>query len=59
MIRRANLAGTDDTGKKEFLVVCELSRMGSRRVGLQFDELTAKQARATQYSGAAAYQTRK
>lgn len=38
----------DDTGKKKFLIVYELSRMGSRRVGLQFDELTAKEARATQ-----------
>lgn len=46
----------DDTGKKELLIVCELSRVGSRRVGLPFDELTAKQARATQYSGAAACQ---
>lgn len=57
MVRRANLVGTtdcDDTGEKEFLIVCELSRMGSKRVGFQFDELTAKQARATQYSGAAA-----
>lgn len=48
---RANLVSNmdrDDIGKKEFLIVYEVSRMGSRRVDLQFDELTAKQARATQ-----------
>ena len=51
MIHRANVVSItdrDDTGNKEFLIVCALSRMGSRRVGLQLDELTAKQARATQ-----------